>query len=243
MISYSNLIVCGPVDRSYHDGEHYNSVRLKNDDGSGPAKPIVIEEDDSVKEKYKSSSTSGKRVYDQESVKLVLSGTGCADITRVHDVLQQVHGDTDAAIEFLIAEQTSTVEDEVKSCAEIDANGGDEDLLIGSPPNINNASERNSINIQSSLSEAEKDKHEGAKETCRYQKTSRNNPCSCGSKKKHKACCKVERHKFDAKSTSQEALTNKVRKMKLRGSKSEIQSSQSCATAAMGPPDLGALYI
>lgn len=28
--------------RSYHDGEHYNSVRLKDDPFDGPARPIVI---------------------------------------------------------------------------------------------------------------------------------------------------------------------------------------------------------
>lgn len=28
--------------RSYHDGEHYNSVRLKDDPCDGPAKSIVI---------------------------------------------------------------------------------------------------------------------------------------------------------------------------------------------------------
>lgn len=28
--------------RSYHDGEHYNSVRLANDPGDGPARPILI---------------------------------------------------------------------------------------------------------------------------------------------------------------------------------------------------------
>lgn len=30
------------ICRSYHDGEHYNSVRLKEDSCSGPARPIII---------------------------------------------------------------------------------------------------------------------------------------------------------------------------------------------------------
>lgn len=29
--------------RSYHDGEHYNSVRRQDDIGLGTAKPIIIE--------------------------------------------------------------------------------------------------------------------------------------------------------------------------------------------------------
>lgn len=32
-----------PCFRSYHDGEHYNSVRSKEDACGGPAKPVVIE--------------------------------------------------------------------------------------------------------------------------------------------------------------------------------------------------------
>jgi OTU domain-containing protein 3 len=30
------------VFRSYHDEEHYNSVRLKEDPSDGPARPIII---------------------------------------------------------------------------------------------------------------------------------------------------------------------------------------------------------
>lgn len=28
--------------RSYHDEEHYNSVRAKEDPGDGPARPVII---------------------------------------------------------------------------------------------------------------------------------------------------------------------------------------------------------
>ena len=30
------------LSRSYHDGEHYNSVRLKDDPCDGPARSIII---------------------------------------------------------------------------------------------------------------------------------------------------------------------------------------------------------
>lgn len=41
------LVICDSVllffaSRSYHDEEHYNSVRLKEDTCSGPARPITI---------------------------------------------------------------------------------------------------------------------------------------------------------------------------------------------------------
>lgn len=32
-----------PLFRSYHDGEHYNSVRSREDACGGPARPVVIE--------------------------------------------------------------------------------------------------------------------------------------------------------------------------------------------------------
>jgi hypothetical protein len=33
----------GMIGRSYHDGEHYNSVHRLDDFGIGPAQPITIE--------------------------------------------------------------------------------------------------------------------------------------------------------------------------------------------------------
>ena len=32
------------IHLSYHDGEHYNSVRMASDTGSGPPKPIAVQE-------------------------------------------------------------------------------------------------------------------------------------------------------------------------------------------------------
>ena len=32
------------IHLSYHDGEHYNSVRMASDMGSGPPKPIAVQE-------------------------------------------------------------------------------------------------------------------------------------------------------------------------------------------------------
>ncbi|KAH9298420.1 hypothetical protein KI387_030102, partial [Taxus chinensis] len=190
---------------SYHDGEHYNSVRLKKDDGHGPAKLIVIEEDDHhlpscyVKEKHKNSSTPYENsVYDQESMKLILAGTGCIDVARAYDVLQQVHGDADTAIEFLIAEQTASMQDAVESCAKINSNELDEDQLIRSPPNINYASQRVLVDQEPP---SEKNEHEGTKGTDKHRKTSRNKPCPCGSKQKYKACCGMGKQKFDSKFT------------------------------------------
>lgn len=41
LLFYSSSHYIG-LYRSYHDGEHYNSVRLVNDACDGPARPIII---------------------------------------------------------------------------------------------------------------------------------------------------------------------------------------------------------
>lgn len=122
-----NRIGTRTLHLSYHDGEHYNSIRLQNDESLGPAQLIVIEEDDNdarpMEDKLVNSGMpSGKKVYDQSLVKLVMVGTGCTDAVRVCEVLQEVYGDADAAIEFLIAEQNvslCSVQDAVQSCSEL----------------------------------------------------------------------------------------------------------------------------
>lgn len=96
----------------YHDGEHYNSVRLKEDTCTGPARPIIIKADADLSATShqakvavtKSKGGAGKSFIHAESIKLVMAGGGCEDAKKVEQVLQEVDGDVDAAIEFLIAE-------------------------------------------------------------------------------------------------------------------------------------------
>ncbi|KAJ1389112.1 hypothetical protein SESBI_38568, partial [Sesbania bispinosa] len=53
----------------------------------------------------KSSGRAGRETFQPGSIKLVMTGTGCENTEKVEQVLEQVNGDVDAAIEFLIAEQ------------------------------------------------------------------------------------------------------------------------------------------
>ncbi|VFQ86537.1 unnamed protein product [Cuscuta campestris] len=103
------------IHLSYHDGEHYNSVRLKEDTCNGPARPINIKADADISAKYPSqtvkvSTKAVGNVVQSRSVKMVMSGSGCEDAVKVEQVLQQVGGDVDAAIEFLVLEQQSEIQ-------------------------------------------------------------------------------------------------------------------------------------
>ncbi|KDO79147.1 hypothetical protein CISIN_1g030016mg [Citrus sinensis] len=96
---------------SYHDGEHYNGVRLKEDSCIGSARPIIIKADAdisaaSIQSKTVTSKLKGAAgIINAGSIKLVMAGSGCENSEKVEEVLLQVGGDVDAAIEFLIAEQ------------------------------------------------------------------------------------------------------------------------------------------
>ncbi|KDO79140.1 hypothetical protein CISIN_1g030016mg [Citrus sinensis] len=99
------------IHLSYHDGEHYNGVRLKEDSCIGSARPIIIKADAdisaaSIQSKTVTSKLKGAAgIINAGSIKLVMAGSGCENSEKVEEVLLQVGGDVDAAIEFLIAEQ------------------------------------------------------------------------------------------------------------------------------------------
>eukprot|EP00256_Glycine_max_P069750 XP_025984345.1 OTU domain-containing protein 3-like [Glycine max] len=101
------------IHLSYHDGEHYNSVRLKDDPFDGPARPIVIKADADLSVPShqtkvvdnKPHGRAGREAFQPGSIRMVMAGTGCENAEKVEQILEQVNGDVDAAIEFLIAEQ------------------------------------------------------------------------------------------------------------------------------------------
>ncbi|XWS41880.1 hypothetical protein CRYUN_Cryun17cG0120500 [Craigia yunnanensis] len=100
---------------SYHDEEHYNSVRLKEDPCNRPAMPIIIKADADISVSSnqakaavnKPKGAAGKDSINTGSIKLVMAGSGCESGEKVEQVLLQVDGDVDAAIEFLVAEQAT----------------------------------------------------------------------------------------------------------------------------------------
>ena len=76
---------------SYHDGEHYNSVRLA-DDYEGPAQPIALIDGKVSAEPPRKTSNK----WDQQRVDRVRWGTGCEDIDRISAELDTANGNSDA---------------------------------------------------------------------------------------------------------------------------------------------------
>ncbi|BDA43257.1 probable deubiquitinase OTUD6B at N-terminal half [Coccomyxa sp. Obi] len=86
------------IHLSYHDGEHYNSVRRADDHTNGPALPIIIAERTPT-----SAEKAAARSWGPSEEEQVVRGTGCFDDpSAVRQALEDAHGDPDQAIEILI---------------------------------------------------------------------------------------------------------------------------------------------
>ncbi|XP_039127663.1 OVARIAN TUMOR DOMAIN-containing deubiquitinating enzyme 7-like [Dioscorea cayenensis subsp. rotundata] len=164
------------IHLSYHHGKHYNSVRLREDSCEGPARQIIIKADSDIlvpSHNKKVSSCLPKAA----SVKMVMSGTGCENFDKAEQVLQEFGGDVDAAIEYLIAEQ------ETKDCE-------NDDNDIPSENNISNGNfPSEDVTIAQSSLDSDSQSVTEHKVQVVDKKTSNNKQCSCGSKKRYKACC------------------------------------------------------
>ncbi|KAL6961465.1 ubiquitinyl hydrolase 1, partial [Sarracenia purpurea var. burkii] len=236
--------------RSYHDGEHYNSVRLKEDTCIGPARPIIIKADADLSATShqakvavtKSNGGAGKNFIHVESIKLVMAGSGCEDAKKVEQVLQQVIGDVEEAIEFLIAEQ-GTEENSV----ETDKLPSPEDTSHGD--SRNEISERHSEELKNNSSTPEQfsdqeRNHDNKNSRQDEKKVPRNKVCPCGSKKKYKACCGAVSGRSSAKIANNQTVdygkSRKERKQSKKGGLANVANSHGHEG---GLPDVGALCI
>ncbi|KAL9461360.1 hypothetical protein AB3S75_004374 [Citrus x aurantiifolia] len=233
------------IHLSYHDGEHYNSVRLKEDSCIGSARPIIIKADAdisaaSIQSKTVTSKLKGAAgIINAGSIKLVMAGSGCENSEKVEEVLLQVGGDVDAAIEFLIAEQ-GTEEYSVKS--------NNAEMSYGDNENGNSEQhEEERLNKTCELDKSSnsiKRSHDDSRFKPNEKKIPRNKVCPCGSKKKYKACCGTAAGRSSAKfAVNQTVDSKRGRKERKQGKKGEASSTLSACVSDGGPPDMGALCI
>ncbi|XP_066166171.1 OVARIAN TUMOR DOMAIN-containing deubiquitinating enzyme 7 isoform X3 [Oryza sativa Japonica Group] len=199
--NFSDREATSMIHLSYHQGEHYNSVRLREDPCQGPAMPVIIKADANVASTSNNAQTKAKDLkkssdrskYDHISVKLVMAGTGCSNIAAVEQVLKDMDGDIDAAIEYMLAEQLILGSD--------DADGD---------PYLDYACDAEYVQtIEDELSmkqdESQLDEHKKEEKDCSSKGEtaqkhnsshskkgkSKTKECSCGSARKHKPSCNL----------------------------------------------------
>ncbi|KAL2610603.1 hypothetical protein R1flu_029176 [Riccia fluitans] len=195
---------------SYHGEEHYNSVRPIDDDGAGPPKLETIKAATKMVNEpppAKDGKKQGTKTEEKgpASVKLVMAGSGCTNTAYIKQVLNEVHGDTSAAIEFIIAEKTfneeiyQSAKDLIHAWMNNDASVYEPDietinLLI---KEVEAIADEESKTKPSTSKKPETGSTRPAREVpiSAYQVVSRNKACPCGSKKKYKTCCGAIHHK------------------------------------------------
>ncbi|XP_057544773.1 OVARIAN TUMOR DOMAIN-containing deubiquitinating enzyme 7 isoform X3 [Amaranthus tricolor] len=231
------------IHLSYHDGEHYNSVRSKDDPCNGPARPIIIKADvDLTASSQLAKSTNGHSKAKSSNIgvhggaiKMVMSGSGCTDVEKIEQVLLQVDGDVDAATEFLIAEQEAEETIDFSNCSLKLLNVNDED-----PRSDNREETRASSKVNDHGTDTGAVDCGGVN---KLQKISRNKVCPCKSKKKYKACCGAASGKASSKVVAvNDAQSRRGKKGKQVKKVTPITKATSCVSADK-LPDMGALCI
>ncbi|KAK4733534.1 hypothetical protein R3W88_007795 [Solanum pinnatisectum] len=230
---------------SYHDGEHYNSIRLREDSCTGPASPIIIKADADLSAKSreaiaaaKSTGDTGRNVVQVGSIKVVMAGSGCDNREKVEQVLRQVGGDVDAAIEFLIAEQGSedqlNANDNSSSLASTSKGSPGEHAIKSGDSPCKKGSSDCSVKGAS-------DKHTSQENE---KKIPRNKACPCGSKKKYKSCCGSVAGNHPTSYTVNHTIDYaKDRRDKKQGKKVPPVNVTTSIQSDARPPDMGALCI
>ncbi|RDY00880.1 OTU domain-containing protein 3, partial [Mucuna pruriens] len=240
------------IHLSYHDGEHYNSVRLKDDPCDGPARPIVIKADANLSTPShqtkdmdnKPRGGAGRETFQPGSIKLVMTGTGCENAEKVEQILEQVNGDVDAAIEFLIAEQGTEECSANSDSPSSQANTYGNVFLYGHDENEKHMQHKEDM-VEDSTNDESNNGSEKTNDNITLQpndKIPRNKICPCGSKKKYKACCGSASGKQSAKFVVNQATDSR------RGKKERKQGKKGISAKAEVPceydlvtPDMGAL--
>ncbi|CAJ1942853.1 unnamed protein product [Sphenostylis stenocarpa] len=232
--------------QSYHDGEHYNSVRLKDDPCDGPARPIVIKADADLSAPShqtkgldnKSHGRAGRETFQPGSIKVVMAGTGCENTEKVKQILEQVNGDVDAAIEFLIAEQGT------EECAANSDSPSSQANTHGHDENENHKQHKED-KVEDSTNDESNSCSKKTNDNITLQpndKIPRNKVCPCGSKKKYKACCGSAVGKQSTKFVINQAADSRRGKNERKQGKKGNSAKEVPSEYDLGTPDMGALY-
>ncbi|RCV15122.1 hypothetical protein SETIT_3G032900v2 [Setaria italica] len=251
--NFSGREAANMIHLSYHHGEHYNSVRLREDPCQGPAMQVLIKTDANISSTNNNAQTKAKdpkksshrSTYDQESVKLVMAGTGCSDASIAEHVLGEMDGDVDAAIEYMIAEQfamgaNDAEGDPYTDCALDEfSKWHDENQAIDHKDEASCSSKDETV-------QKPKDSHSKEK--------SKTKDCSCGSTKKHKVSCSLATATPPGEPSRAKGVQGKGQKGKKQKKKeqkqaqaAQVRKKEQAQAAQVKEPrvasDLGALCI
>jgi len=171
------------IHLSYHDGQHYCSVRNLRDRPSEGASEIKAFENSGGAKRGKGSGGAEGESKDKKTLRILRESTGCRNTKFMGQALADNGGDVEATIEYLIAMREADLAEFFVE----DDEGGDA-----------------SDGVRGGHDDAEKKEAKGKP----HRKTNRNGPCPCGSKKKYKVCC-AKKDKLDKENAKRAARKDK----------------------------------
>ncbi|PUZ49441.1 hypothetical protein GQ55_7G325900 [Panicum hallii var. hallii] len=242
--NFSGREAANMIHLSYHHGEHYNSVRLREDPCQGPAMQVIIKTDANIscannyaQTKAKDPKKSSHRsTYDQTSVKLIMAGTGCSDAAIAEHVLEEMDGDVDAAIEYMIVDRLAMGTDDMERDPYLDyayefSKLHDENRSIEHKDQASCSSKDETV-------EKPKNSH-----STHSKEKSKTKDCSCGSAKKHKASCSLATATTSREPPRAKGGQGKGQKGKKQKRKEQAEAAPAKVKQSAVVPDLGALCI
>jgi OTU domain-containing protein 3 len=168
------------IHMSYHDNEHYSSVRAEND-SSYEAADVKLGTG-IVPSKHSGSGGPVSAVTKDEEI--VMQLTGCRDIQVIREALRDNWSDRDATVEYIIALQVAGLDLS-------DAKTSSSTATNGSSSSTTTANSNNNSSISSSTKATSKP----------TVKPKRSDPCPCGSGVRYKKCCMKKKKSKSKNST------------------------------------------
>ncbi len=109
---------------SYHDGEHYNSVRVLGDVAhEGRAQQVTSLKTIAAGDAAGDGAAAAANGAERDRLAQITQSTGCSNARHIREVLRDVEDDVDAAIEVLVAECAAGCDWDDEE--EDDSDGGD----------------------------------------------------------------------------------------------------------------------
>ncbi|XP_025824434.1 OTU domain-containing protein 3 isoform X3 [Panicum hallii] len=243
--NFSGREAANMIHLSYHHGEHYNSVRLREDPCQGPAMQVIIKTDANIscannyaQTKAKDPKKSSHRsTYDQTSVKLIMAGTGCSDAAIAEHVLEEMDGDVDAAIEYMIVDRLAMGTDDMEGDPYLDYASDEFSKLHDENRSIEHKDQA-SCSSKDETVEKPKNSH-----STHSKEKSKTKDCSCGSAKKHKASCSLATATTSREPPRAKGGQGKGQKGKKQKRKEQTEAAPAKVKQSAVVPDLGALCI
>jgi len=193
---------------SYHDNQHYNSVRSNDDYEDAPPRPINID--------TPNSHTNHNQNWSWKDEKRIMEDTGCLNDGLIHSYLKEHNGNVNVVVEKVIewmrennymSEEVKLVEAGETNPLNIDYTASDDEeeqssqtpKTSASSDPVNNGDYDNGNKV---LKEDSVTNH--------MKKPSNNKPCPCGSKRPYKKCCKIVNKQRQRQREHREAAVNDV---------------------------------